>query len=469
MDRKDQKTFLRMAVAALLVANLGILAGCGGGGGGGVAPVPPLKSGDVVWTQTSTPSPIDNESYGLAMDGNNLYVVGYDSADFPFPGDNQWRIEKRGLSDGALVTSFGSPTGAVTSNPSLTTINSSDVAYAVAVDSSYLYVVGYDSLKGDDDQEWRIEKRSLSTGGLVTSFGTGTGGGYESENINVGSGLDDQAYAVAVDSSPTGTLYVVGFETTVLNGMEWRIEARDKATGTLATSVTSSLSFADDYANAIAIDPAEGYMYVVGTDSSSGDHGWRIEKRALAAPLSLETTTFGGATGYVYEDVSAGANDEPLALALDANYMYIAGYEYDAGSTLLRWRIEKRHRSDGALETTTFGGGTGSVVSSPTPTPTTSVAQAIAIDANYIYVAGYDNTASGFPEWRIEKRDLITGDLVTSFGTGGVVVNDFGTPALKDSIRAITVDANYVYVAGYESLTPFGLPSSRWRISKIVK
>jgi hypothetical protein len=42
--------------------------------------------------------------------------------------------------------------------------------------------------------------------------------------------------------------------------------------------------------------------------------------------------------------------------------------------------------------------------------------------------------------------------LVASFGSNGVAVNDFGSPTLRDSIRAIEVDSSYVYVAGYESI-----------------
>jgi hypothetical protein len=100
------------------------------------------------------------------------------------------------------------------------------------------------------------------------------------------------------------------------------------------------------------------------------------------------------------------------------------------------------------LETTSFG--TGGFVNSSTATSAGAIT--IAIDSNYMYISGYDNTASGQPEWRIEKRDLVTGALVASFGSNGVVVNDFGSPTLRDSIRAIEVDSSYVYVAGYESI-----------------
>jgi hypothetical protein len=51
----------------------------------------------------------------------------------------------------------------------------------------------------------------------------------------------------------------------------------------------------------------------------------------------------------------------------------------------------------------------------------------MAIDATYIYVAGYDSTVSAADsQWRIEKRDITTGALVTAFDTDGIVqVNPF--------------------------------------------
>jgi hypothetical protein len=90
----------------------------------------------------------------------------------------------------------------------------------------------------------------------------------------------------------------------------------------------------------------------------------------------------------------------------------------------------------------------------------------MAIDASYMYVAGFDNTTSNGLEWRIEKRSLATGALVSSFGSGGVVVNNFGSPSLDDSARAISVDSSYIYVAGFETVSGI---DSRWRIMKLLK
>ena len=56
------------------------------------------------------------------------------------------------LSSGALVPGFGA-FGAVTGDPS----TASDVAFSIAIDSTAMYVVGYDCSPGAS--QWRIEKR----------------------------------------------------------------------------------------------------------------------------------------------------------------------------------------------------------------------------------------------------------------------------------------------------------------------
>ena len=46
-----------------------------------------------------------------------------------------------------------------------------DVPNAIVVDASYIYVAGYDETWGNDEQQWRIEKRDKTTGELVPGFG----------------------------------------------------------------------------------------------------------------------------------------------------------------------------------------------------------------------------------------------------------------------------------------------------------
>ena len=112
------------------------------------------------------------------------------------PGNGEWRIEKRSLSTGTLITTFGTG-GVIQENPS--TIF--DAPWAVAVDGTGIYLVGYDGFPGAGNDQWHIQKRSLSTGAFVGTFGSS---GIVQENPSTG---DDEAYAVVVDG--TG-VYVAG-------------------------------------------------------------------------------------------------------------------------------------------------------------------------------------------------------------------------------------------------------------------
>ena len=460
MDRNHRELLMRILIAAFLIASLGALASCGGGGGGGGGGATTPKGGDTVWAVTSAPSTYFNNAYSMKIVGPNMYLAGYDTV----PGDGQfeWRMEKRSLSDGSLVGAFGTA-GVVVSNPTATL---EDAAYSLALDANYLYVAGYDSMPGSSDYEWRIEKRDLITGASISAFGTN---GAVSENHGIGSW--DQAESVAVDSSPTGTIYTVGYVETSTAPVvrEWRIEARDKATGLNVTSVSTASGTNENVgAYAVAIDESEGYMYVAGAAASGTYTKWRIDKRSLSGPLSLETTTFGTAgpaptPGIIISDPTVTYDGVPWAVALDSTSLYIVGEEDPDPTNIAsvrKWRIEKRSRTDGSLTWKQYSN-----------TTTDAVANTVAVDAasGFLYVAGFDATTAGGPiEWRIEKRDIATGALDSAFGTGGVLVKSFGSPTALDSdVWSIAVDGAYVYVAGSEGYPDaFG---SRWRIEKLVK
>ena len=96
-----------------------------------------------------------------------MYVVGYDN--IPGVNDYEWRIEKRNIATGASIWN-------ATDNPRSTgwTGGVDDSAWGAAVDSSGLYIAGWDYVSlYCCSTEWRIEKRDLSTGSLITTFGTG--------------------------------------------------------------------------------------------------------------------------------------------------------------------------------------------------------------------------------------------------------------------------------------------------------
>ena len=155
-----------------------------------------LTDGSLLWSQTSDPSKGENWATGVAVDSSGLYVVGYDVA----PGDLEWRIEKRSLTDGALMW-------ARTSNPTVgeaSGIYMGDRAFGVALDSSALYVVGFDNSAGPSDIEWRMEKRSLTDGALLWA------------QTNNSRPREDRAFGVAVDASG---VYMVGFDSSLVRAI----------------------------------------------------------------------------------------------------------------------------------------------------------------------------------------------------------------------------------------------------------
>ncbi|MEK6742898.1 MAG: hypothetical protein AABZ15_04785 [Nitrospirota bacterium] len=413
------------------------------------------KSGELVWAQTVNPSVgFDDEVYGVAVDANALYAVGYDSDTEKF--DDQWRMEKRDLTNGNLMTSFGTA-GAVVSNPSATTINSFDDANAITIDSTYMYVVGYDAVpdvatgvSSLTDDEWRIEKRRLDTGEFDTSFGTA------GVIVSNPSSSIDEAVALAID---TLYMYVAGYDTTASRGKEWRIEKYLLSTGASVTAfgtngiITSDPSANSDKALSIAIDETD--MYIAGYESAgSGLWQWRIEKRKLDTG-SLEALF--GSAGVVSIPTTTG-DSIIYSIATDTQYLYVAGYvTINVGNTA--WQIEKRDKSNGNL--------TWAVTSNPNPSQY-NAPKAIVVDADYIYIAGFESTTSApFEyEWRIEKRSLSDGSLVAAFATNGVYQSHPSSAiSFDDDIWAMSSDADYLYVVGYDSV--FG--TREWRIEKIVK
>ncbi len=121
-----------------------------------------------------------------------------------------------------------------------------------------------------------------------------------------------------------------------------------------------------------------------------------------------------------------------FAIVIDSNYVYVAGHDSSAGGSEDQWRIEKRDKTTGALVNTFDSDGV--VLSNPSSGG--DYIWAAAVDENYIYVAGSDNSL-GNSQWRIEKRDITTGALVNAFNTNGVVQSN---PSRH--IDSIAIDSN---------------------------
>lgn len=138
-------------------------------------------------------------------DGTWLYGAGWDEV----PGQYEWRIEKRSLVDGSVDPGFGTG-GGVSSDPTTTM----DLAYAIAVDATHLYVAGFDEAAGNG--QLRLERRSVVDGQPDPLFGGGSG--WTSDP----SAGFDAALAVVVEGS---FVYAVGKDQVLGAGSDsWRIE-----------------------------------------------------------------------------------------------------------------------------------------------------------------------------------------------------------------------------------------------------
>lgn len=354
------------------------------------------------------PSSSQDDANAIVIDSSFMYVAGLDTV----PGNGQWRISKRSLSDGAVDGSFGSG-GVVTSNPT----SDWDIPLAIAAHSGFIYVAGHSN---PYPYGWRIEKRNVLDGALDGSFGSG---GVVSTDP---SPAPDRARAIAVDSS---FIYAAGS-----GGSAWRVEKRSVSDGALDGAfgsggvVTSDPTVNFDEANAIAIDGTS--MYVGGTSAgpSSNPVEWRIEKRSLSDGGLLYSVTEAFA--------SVGCGQEGIfSIAIDSTSMYAVGAA--AGG----WRIEKRSLSDGALAYSQELAGSGSC----------DAAKSVAVDGSFMYIAGTHSNA-----WRIEKRNLSDGAL--ALGNSGSV-----TGRVFSFANGISIDASFIYVVGAESVAG---ADTQWRIEK---
>jgi hypothetical protein len=145
-----------------------------------------------------------------------------------------------------------------------------------------------------------------------------------------------------------------------------------------------------------------------------------------------------------YEVVSdePGA-DAANAIALDGDYIFTAGY------MLGDWYVDKRHKDSGSLACpeclVTMDDSWGEV-------------NAIAIVGDHLYLVG-DDYWDGDYRWRIQKIDLDLGP-VTTFGTDGVVYIDPSDN--NDSPYGIASHGSNIYVVGSDR--SYGEMDAQWLI-----
>ena len=371
-----------------------------------------------VATNPSTNLDVANDT---DLDTDYIYTAGYDSVG----GDRQWRIEKRDKSTGALVTAFDSD-GIVQSNPS----SGADEATTIRVDGSYIYIGGYDNSAGND--QYRVEKRDKSTGALVTAF--------DSDGIftsNPGSG-SDQVVDIDIDAS---YIYIMGNRSTNVA----RYEKIDISTGAYDTGFDSDGYLESSGAGTNRNDPKAihvdgSYIYMTGTEASNtgaqSSQQIRVEKRSISS--GAYDTGF-DTDGYLNSNPNTGEADRGIDIDIDGSNMYLAQMQGTSGD--YRWRVEKRALSSGALDGT-FGSASGAVSYNFSGADDESTS--IKVDANGIYVAGYDGAPTS--SWRMAKLNLSTGALDTGFQNDGYARSTYNGDS---TIKTVAIDGSYIYTSGF--------------------
>ncbi len=332
---------------------------------------------------TSNPSSGPDEATCVLSDGTYLFIGGYDSG----PGNRQWRIEKRLMSDGSLDVNFGT-NGVVISNPSA----GPDEVAAIQWDWTDLYVVGWDEAPGAGDREWRIEKRSATSGTLIGGFGAG---GVVTSNPSTGADVATTALGGSV------ALTLAGYDSAP-GDRQWRIESRLLSSGALDSSfasggvLTRNPSSGSDEVMAMA---AGGRIVVVGTDESPGpgDIQWRME--GIRNDGTLDSGF--GVGGVITFNPSSGLDLLTAAVPLTSQWLLAAGSDASPGVATgdWGWRLEERSTSTGAFHPYFGSGG----VTTSNPTPGSDRVYAIWANSNPGLFAG---TQGSPPDtaWRIEAR-----------------------------------------------------------------
>jgi len=186
------------------------------------------------------------------------------------------------------------------------------------------------------------------------------------------------------------------------------------------------------------------YIYETGSDKKLTPDNFEISR---SGPRLEPGSLIWAATS----NPSSG-HDAIYDAAQDAEYLYIAGFDYENND--YKWRIEKRSKSDGSLIW----------AATSNPSSYRDWAHTIDVDSNYVYVGGFDVTTipTTSARWRIEKRNKFTGELL------GYVAEDFGVCYnCDDRVNELKVDKTegVIYIVGRQSVTN---SEFWWRIEKRI-
>ena len=382
--------------------------------------------GDVFWEQADDLTAGTELAYGVAVDSNYVYAVGYQG------NMNFWRVERRNISDGTVAWSVAEDF----------TPWAQDVAIEVAVNSTAMYIGG----AVDNWSKWRVEKRSLGGEFIIWSyekdFTAGRQGSVATIDIDstgvyiAGSENNETVWCVEKIKPDDGTLiwdariasggladgiivdstgvYAVGAQDENLA----RVEKRKLDDGTLIWEQTPDFGPGADVIYEVVADSTGIYL----AGSQNNDSGWRVEKRSLEDGVLIWEQ---------YPNLSFGS-DRAFGIGVSSTGVYISGYQNNGGI----WRVEKRKLDDGGLEwkkEENFPGGR-------------NWAHQLDFYADGLYVVGHQANRRF---WRVERREKTPETLELSVSlsadpvSGNIPLNDVDLTATVQG--TVVGNMNYVF------------------------
>jgi hypothetical protein len=238
------------------------------------------------------PSNADDRISYIEIDPTNtyLYVSGFSTAG---NGKTAWTVQKMLATSAGLCTAgncgtqFGT-SGTYTSDPT----TRDDKIYTMQVDSAAgaIYIGGSEQPSVSATQ-WRIEKITLDTGTLITSFGgSGCTSNVAGALCTTFSSGTDRLYDMQIDGSG-GYIYMVGVADEAGTDSSWRIQKRLRADGSLVSTfgtsgtVTVNPSANQDPPTSLILDVDRNIIWGVGNDRtlSTTNAQWYF------MPLNLDT------------------------------------------------------------------------------------------------------------------------------------------------------------------------------------
>lgn len=214
--------------------------------------------------------------------------------------------------------------------------------------------------------------------------------------------------------------------------------------------IADNLTAADDRVRGTAFDSINSMFFTVGDNGAN----WVIQKRRIADGALCTSTNCGvtfGTGGTVTQDIAGSATESAIDVDVDTStgHIYIVGMDTAIGSG--QWHIEKRDMMTGALVTSFDGDG----IITYNPSNGLEEATTLQLDTvgGYLYVGGYN--ATGNDRWSLHKYRMDNGAICTAancgtaFGTNGIYEYDASNNS--DRISAIETDPtnSYLYVSGF--------------------